>query len=455
MDFLSSNVDEPSKRLILQLLEQDAMEDSARNSAKQPAGVLTDGGLAHHGRPDQLHESATNQGETEMALSMTRAVLGEVTQTSAAQEKDRAWADRRLPAFQFAGQQPPPQERLSVHQKALRPVDILFSKETAIQLDEEIESQLETLSNKRRCLTESSKLAVTCQDIAELRPDCVACNEPKPVFDMIQAPCSHWYCRHCITRLVNDALTDQSLFPPRCCRLDIPLDAMRRHIGDELSQRFEEKDTECKDPQRTCCSNAACAEYILPPFVQGHVGTCRACQMQTCTVCKRPAHIERCIDEQDEVLSLAQQAGWQQCPQCHHLIELSTGCNHITCRCRYEFCYVCTMKWKTCHCEVWDENRLIDRARVLAARDVQGPPPQQAVDAAVQSIQEREECRHRTDWVVIDRSNDDDDDYQGYDYEDDDDDFECEVCYDVMGYYILECPICALRACRRCTLNRL
>ena len=29
-------------------------------------------------------------------------------------------------------------------------------------------------------------------------------------------------------------------------------------------------------------------------------------------------------------------------------VELSTGCNNITCRCKAEFCYECTMPWKIC-----------------------------------------------------------------------------------------------------------
>lgn len=33
------------------------------------------------------------------------------------------------------------------------------------------------------------------------------------------------------------------------------------------------------------------------------------------------------------------------CPRCNVIVELESGCNHITCRCKHEFCYVCGLDW--------------------------------------------------------------------------------------------------------------
>jgi hypothetical protein len=42
------------------------------------------------------------------------------------------------------------------------------------------------------------------------------------------------------------------------------------------------------------------------------------------------------------VQELAKEAGWAECPNCHHTIERSSGCKHMTCvKCRFEFCYTC------------------------------------------------------------------------------------------------------------------
>ncbi len=45
------------------------------------------------------------------------------------------------------------------------------------------------------------------------------------------------------------------------------------------------------------------------------------------------------------------------------MVALDHGCNHMTCRCHAEFCYVCSIKWKNCSCPRWDEERLIEAAR--------------------------------------------------------------------------------------------
>ncbi|KAL1908739.1 hypothetical protein Sste5344_005564 [Sporothrix stenoceras] len=40
-----------------------------------------------------------------------------------------------------------------------------------------------------------------------------------------------------------------------------------------------------------------------------------------------------------EVLRLAREKKWQQCYACKRIIELSAGCNHISCLCGAQFCY--------------------------------------------------------------------------------------------------------------------
>ncbi|CEL07380.1 hypothetical protein ASPCAL10537 [Aspergillus calidoustus] len=429
---LLDSIDEPSQRLILEILEQDAIEASNRSKGKQRAGMLTDGDLALKNWSDQLHESSTVLQDHKMAKSIAKAVLEDgVALTIAAQEENRALADRNL-AFRLAGQRPPPTQ-----EQPLKLPQYLLGEESAYELDDELEEfLLPDGQNKRHCTAESSQSAAN-RKVTQLQRECVACTELKLASEMLQAQCPHWYCNGCVMRLVKDSLVDESLFPPRCCRKAFPLSTMRKHIGADLSRQFEDKEIEHKDPYRTYCSNAGCAKYILPPFVEGYVGTCQSCHSGTCTLCKRAAHTGKCVDEHDEVMNLAKQSGWQQCPQCSHLIELSTGCNHITCRCGFEFCYVCTVKWKKCSCATWDENRLLDRAQVLAARNVQGPPAARDVQVAAAQIREVQHCTHPGRWLRVDEGD------------------NCEECGQYLPDFILECRNCHLRACRRCKLNRL
>lgn len=91
--------------------------------------------------------------------------------------------------------------------------------------------------------------------------------------------------------------------------------------------------------------------------------------------------------------------GWKACYSCHRLIELQHGCNHMTCICKTEFCYVCGQQWKTCACLQWDEDRLLERAEEVVD-NMQAPAVnhhgaedrEDQVARAVQHLREHHEC---------------------------------------------------------------
>jgi hypothetical protein len=47
---------------------------------------------------------------------------------------------------------------------------------------------------------------------------------------------------------------------------------------------------------------------------------------------------------------LAEEEGWKRCSKCRALVEHREACQHMTCRCGYQFCYVCCRRWCTCSC---------------------------------------------------------------------------------------------------------
>ncbi|GAB4815538.1 hypothetical protein N2152v2_002584 [Parachlorella kessleri] len=63
------------------------------------------------------------------------------------------------------------------------------------------------------------------------------------------------------------------------------------------------------------------------------------------------------------VLREAERRRWRRCAQCRHMIELGEGCRHMTCKCGYEFCYICGKPWtkvlgqrsrQGCTCDLFD-----------------------------------------------------------------------------------------------------
>ena len=77
----------------------------------------------------------------------------------------------------------------------------------------------------------------------------------------------------------------------------------------------------------------------------------------------------------------------------------------MTCRCRYQFCYVCAAQWKTCGCPQWEERRLLAAAeqrveRQLPPRGVNGPEQgllRRLVQQEAERLRTNHDCAH-TSW---------------------------------------------------------
>ncbi|KAN0108494.1 IBR finger domain protein [Hyaloscypha variabilis] len=242
---------------------------------------------------------------------------------------------------------------------------------------------------------------------------CTACQEQTVFFDLARAPCGHEYCRDCLRELFLASLGDDSLFPPRCCRQSIATGSKQKKVEFETSDR-------------TYCSNPLCSAFIRVENIANEQASCQNCLTITCTVCKAN-HTGDCPED----------VGLQQ--NCRRVVELDIGCNHITCTCNAEFCYVCGQRWKICACVQWNEDRLLARANHIVARRPArfDPPEQQArIAAVIQNLRDRHNCDHETWQYVRGRH-------------------QCEECRDTLPSYIFECQRCNIQACNRCRRNRL
>jgi hypothetical protein len=70
-----------------------------------------------------------------------------------------------------------------------------------------------------------------------------------------------------------------------------------------------------------------------------NVMVCDQCLQKFCGKCLLEVH-ERA--RQQEVLFFEHNLHYRQCKKCGFMIEKNQGCNHKTCMCKYEFCYVCS-----------------------------------------------------------------------------------------------------------------
>jgi hypothetical protein len=197
--------------------------------------------------------------------------------------------------------------------------------------------ELRQFQEVRRWEGEETRLAETIAAAAFVKdPDvvCTSCEDQFPSDEALQAPCSHYYCTGCLEQLHRACMTEESLYPPRCCRQPMPWEDVKNSIDAKLATEFEEKKEELDTPagQRIFCSSTTCAKFVGPAHVANDLATCPACNTTTCSMCKAAQHHGDCPEDEalQQALELGDEQGWQRCSECKSMIALAFGCYHIT-----------------------------------------------------------------------------------------------------------------------------
>ncbi|OHE99607.1 IBR domain-containing protein [Colletotrichum orchidophilum] len=184
---------------------------------------------------------------------------------------------------------------------------------------------------------------------------CVSCLDDFSPKEVIKVTC-HSYCRDCFERLIASAVQNEQQWPPKCCLNHIPIRTVLRNVPADLAKTCKDRAVEWKIPvsDRIYCGNLDCGLWVRPEHVnQGlRVARCRDGHL-SCTICRGPHHENAdCPQDRDLALTnaLAEEEGWQHCGKCQALVEHREACQHMTCRCGHQFCYVCGLRWKTCAC---------------------------------------------------------------------------------------------------------
>ena len=171
-------------------------------------------------------------------------------------------------------------------------------------------------------------------------------------------------CHFCLKRIFTLSVTDPQHMPPKCCTADhIPLRHVEKLFDVRFKTKWNKKYQEYTTKNRIYCPSRGCGEWIKPSQI--HVdasgganggrkyGKCGRCKTKVCCTCNGKWHTGReCPKDPatQEFIKIAKEEGWQRCFNCKATVELKEGCNHMTCRCRAEFCMICGLKWKTCDC---------------------------------------------------------------------------------------------------------
>ncbi|KAJ4875087.1 zinc finger (C3HC4-type RING finger) family protein [Raphanus sativus] len=235
------------------------------------------------------------------------------------------------------------------------------------------------------------------------KEECLICFndiDPERMFSI--GKCSHRFCFQCVKQHVEVKLLHGMI--PNCphdkCKSEMVIDACGKLLTPKLGEMWKQRIKENAIPvtERVYCPYLRCsalmsktkisesAKTLLSAYPASGVRRCVECRGLFCVDCKVPWHGKLSCAEYkklhpnppaDDVKlkSLANNKMWRQCGKCQHMIELSQGCNHITCRCGHEFCYNCGGGWNkktgTCvkRCPIWDEAYIMRQnpARVYVA----------------------------------------------------------------------------------------
>ncbi|KAK3493427.1 hypothetical protein B0T13DRAFT_490167 [Neurospora crassa] len=279
IDLGNAGLDLDTLKLTVELYLQDLHEiqAAAKGKGKRREGETTDLEMAIATYEAELASVNQHLADRAMCASIADAVRQDAIAISeAVQAEEQARQDRHL-ACSLGGVP-------TSTQHAARPSSPAFSvitepfendfidKMSALYISDPdgegaAESSAWAAGRRPRSTTPGPPRPVT----PAIMRQCVICRDEFRFYRMATFPCQHHMCQGCLVELFTRLLTDQTLFPPRCCREPIALDKARFLLGPELVGKFLAKKVEYETPDATYCSQPSCSHFIPPQGIANDV----------------------------------------------------------------------------------------------------------------------------------------------------------------------------------------
>jgi len=245
-----------------------------------------------------------------------------------------------------------------------------------------------SVPSPKRARREGKGAVEGSEDAPLVKEQCSICLEAKYPSEFFGGMvCSHRFCSTCMVLHIRSKLQEKMVtihcpepscseyLSPQQCQLILP----KQTLEEWCLALVEE---EIPSSQRFYCPFKDCSALLLRdvPEVGSSTGAaavvikeseCPECNRLFCAQCSVPWHagldcsdLEKLSPSEREgddllLLKLAKEKDWQQCGKCGRIVEKTSGCCHMICRCGYEFCYKCGSMWKNdrvpCECSGWEE----------------------------------------------------------------------------------------------------
>ncbi|KAH7680007.1 E3 ubiquitin-protein ligase RNF144 protein [Dioscorea alata] len=197
---------------------------------------------------------------------------------------------------------------------------------------------------------------------------CKICMEVAPSSNMFQNNnCAHVFCRACLSQHIAAKLQENITVikcPEVHCKGVLEPEICQDIVPKDVFERWETALCESMDigACKFYCPFSDCSAMMLDDADEMVVqAECPVCRRLFCAQCKVAWHAGiscqkfQSLDVNERgkddliLLELAKRNRWMRCPKCNFFVEKVEGCLHITCRCKFQFCYRCGQKWSSSH----------------------------------------------------------------------------------------------------------
>ncbi|KAG8831418.1 hypothetical protein FRC17_003196, partial [Serendipita sp. 399] len=233
------DIDESSRELILRLQIEDA-EDRERQIQRKGSlwGSCTDEQHALNAHTSELRKTLSLVIDARIAQRMRDAIQVDAEILQRFEEREAMERSDRDLALRASGRVPRAADNPEIPRRAARaPPPVATSKEDAL-----------TKAPPKR--NESTP--------------CIICMERIAGKPNLQAPCGHLYDEKCLAELAEMASSDEALYPPRCCRVPIPMEDLLAHLPRKTRVNFEKAMGEfsVSPKDRVYCSRRVCSRFL-------------------------------------------------------------------------------------------------------------------------------------------------------------------------------------------------
>ena len=229
-------------------------------------------------------------------------------------------------------------------------------------LHEKLATQFATATNaqttmEKSCLLQPNLCHPSGQDSNE--SICGICYEDLQLSENFSLECGHVFCQECWVAYLEIAGRGRKLgiLDMRCPREDCACRVLRRHLqrlsaevqtlwDEQFFGAFLEFDSTC-----CACPGLDCHFVAATDGGGGHGGTdtctCFHCNKCFCFGCAEEPHQPATCSAKAEWARIQSKSDFwvrknsKPCPGCHAPIQKTQGCNHMTCTCGVQFCWLC------------------------------------------------------------------------------------------------------------------